>query len=338
MLNYVDRIIVGCWQLSEGHSGSGGRFAFDTLEAYYEAGFRVFDCADIYTGVEALLGTFIRANGLSSRELFIHTKYVPDLTTLPTLSPEQTEAAIDRSLARLGVERLDLVQFHWWDYRVPGYLGVLDTLCQLQKRGRITEIGLTNFDAERTEEILDHGVPVASIQTQYSVIDRRPAGRLAALGKAHGIPLLCYGSVAGGLLSNHYLSRPKPQEPYENRSLTKYLLMLEEMGDWESFQGLLQVLSDIAEQRDTDVATVASAYCLEQEAVRACIVGVRNTDHLDRHVALRDTVTLTGRELGRIESARSTLGEIPGAVYALERDSGGRHGRIMSYELNSESA
>jgi len=197
---------------------------------------------------------------------------------------------------------------------------------------------LASSDDERVREILDHGIPVASIQTQYSVIDRRPAGRLAALGRAHGIPLLCYGSVAGGLLSNHYLSRPKPQDPYENRSLTKYLLMIEEMGGWESFQGLLQVLSDIAEQRGTDVATVASSYCLEQDAVRACIVGVRNTDHLDRHVALHDTVTLTGRELDRIESARSTLGEIPGAVYALERDIGGRHGRIMSYDLNSKSA
>ena len=337
-LDTIDRVIVGCWQLAEGHGDTRGFAGLDVVAAYYDAGFRVFDCADIYTGVEALLGTFRRAHGIGSKDLAVHTKYVPDRTGLASLTPEQTERAIDGSRARLGVESLDLVQFHWWDYRVPGYLETLDTLMSLQQQGAIHGIGLTNFDARHTAEILAHGCPVASIQTQTSVLDRRPARRLAPLAKEHGIPLLGYGSVAGGLLSDRYLGASPPREPHENRSLTKYLLILEEIGGWDALQALLRVLRTIADERGVSVATVASAACLAREAVRACIVGVRHTHHIDEHIALRDSVILGEDELSSIEVVRARFLEVPGDVYELERDPDGKHGRIMRYDLNSEAA
>ncbi|MDQ3398384.1 MAG: aldo/keto reductase [Deinococcota bacterium] len=332
-LDYLDNVIIGCWQLAQGHS-SQQLVGLEVLEAYYEAGFRVFDCADIYTGVEELLGTFIRTNKLSPQDIAVHTKYVPDLVALSSLSPQQTERAIDRSLARLGLERLDLVQFHWWDYRVPGYLETLDSLGDLKQRGKIREIGLTNFDARHLEEIIARGICVASLQTQYSILDRRPQGRLAGLAKDHGIALLCYGSVAGGLLSERHLGKEAPQEPYENRSLAKYMLILEEIGGWDALQDLLEVLGEIAAARHTDVATVACAYCLQREAVRACIVGVRTVNHLAQHLALRDGLELSPGDLGRIESVRTSFAEVPGAAYELERDRDGKHNKIMKFNLN----
>jgi aryl-alcohol dehydrogenase-like predicted oxidoreductase len=310
----------------------------EVLEAYYRAGFRRFDCADIYTGVEALLGSFRRAHGLGAGELAVHTKYVPDRSALATLTPGQTERAIDRSRSRLGVDTLDLVQFHWWDYAVPGYLAALETLATLQQRGAIRAIGLTNFDAERSAEILAHGLPIASIQTQYSLLDRRPAKHLAALAGDHGVPLLCYGSIAGGLLSDRYLDAPPPREPHENRSLTKYLLILEELGGWGTLQALLPALRTVADEHGTDIATVAAACCLARPGVRACIVGVRHPRHLDRHLALRDGFALSAGELATIEAVRARFGEVAGAVYQLERDMDSAHGRIMRYELNSGGA
>ena len=336
-LDYLERLIVGCWQLAAGHGQIRQSASLEVLTAYYDAGFRVFDCADIYTGVEELLGSFVAAHGLAAGELKIHTKYVPDLSSLPTLSQDEITRAIDRSLTRLGVERLELVQFHWWDYRVPGYLEALDALAALRREGKIKEIGLTNFDAQRTEEILTQGIPIASLQTQYSLLDRRPQRQLAALAREHAVPLLCYGSVAGGLLSGRYLGAPPPGTP-ENRSLVKYLLILEEMGGWQSLQVILQVLNEIATERDTDIATVACSYCLSREAVAACIVGVRNQKHLERHRELRDGFALSQHEIDRIELVRCAFTEIPGRVYELERDREGRHGRIMKYDLNRYSA
>lgn len=333
-LDDLDRVIIGGWQLSEGHTSrpvSGMR----ALEAYYEAGFRVFDCADIYTGVEELLGDFIEAHRLGPDDIRVHTKYVPDLAALPTLTEDQTRQSIDRSRGRLGIEKLDLVQFHWWDYEVPGWLDALDTLSRLRSEGVIAEIGLTNFDAAHLAEIVAHGVPVASIQSQYSVLDRRPRDELAALAVRHDVALLCYGSVAGGLLSDRYLGRERPEPPYENRSLAKYMLIVDELGTWSDFQAVLRVLRDIADEKEADIASVASAWCLSQEAARACIVGVRNTSHLAEHVALRERISLTERDLERIERVRRALGEVPGAVYELERDVHGKHAKVMKFNLNT---
>jgi aryl-alcohol dehydrogenase-like predicted oxidoreductase len=332
-LPYVNKVIIGCWQLAQGHSDVAQREAFNVIETYYKAGFRVFDCADIYTGVEDLLGQFIKTHGLSSDNIKVHTKYVPDMASLSTLTPEQTETIIDRSRTRLGLETLDLVQFHWWHYETGNYLKALETLRELRERGKVREIGLTNFNAERVAEIVESGLPIASVQTQYSVIDQR-AKNLERVTQQHDVQLLCYGSVAGGLLSDAFFRKPEPQEPHENRSLTKYLLMVEEMGGWPTFQSLLETLREIANAYDTDIASVATAYCLSQKAVRACIVGARNVKHVAAHVALRDTLHLSSKDVEKIEKVRAMFKSIPGDVYELERDTAGTHGRIMKYNLS----
>ncbi len=337
-LGYQDRVILGCWQLAQGH-GSDVEDGAAVLEAHVGAGFRVLDCADIYTGVEALIGRFSAAHGLGPDDLRVHTKYVPDLEALPGLRPDDVERAIDRSRSRLGRDVLDLVQFHWWDYAVPGFLDALEALLRLQREGKIRAIGLTNFDAERLRTIVEHGVPIASIQVQYSLLDRRPGGALAAVARQHGVDLLAYGSVAGGLLADAYLGRPDPGRPdlgqaYENRSLTKYRLIVEEVGGWGVLQALLRELRSVADEHGSDVASVASAWCLRQPGVRACIVGIRSRRHLERLAALRDAAPLDDADVARLDALRARHREVPGEVYALERDREGRHGRVIKYGLN----
>ena len=331
-LEYLNKIIIGGWQLSSGHSHNSE--GLNVLEAYYAAGFRSFDCADIYTGVEELLGSFIKAHGLSSTDIHIHTKYVPDMASLASLTKDQTKSIIDRSRKRLGLESLDLVQFHWWHYPTGNYLAALDSLYELKQEGKLKEIGLTNFDATHLQDILDRGIPIASIQSQYSIIDRRATRKLEPLMRQHNIALLAYGSVAGGLLSDTWLGKAEPQEPFENRSLVKYILMVEEMGGWEAFQALLKTLRTIADTHHTDIASVASAYCLSQASVRACIVGARNTKHLNEHIQLRDNLALSENDIMTLQRHRQSLAQIPGDVYALEREVEGKHGRIMKYNLN----
>lgn len=335
-LDYLDNVIVGGWQLSKGHT-QRNLAGLHVLESYYDAGFRVFDCADIYTGVEELLGEFIAGHGIGTDDIYVHTKYVPDLAALPSLTPDQTERIIDRSRERLGLGTLDLVQFHWWDYQVPGHLEALETLLELQRRGKIARIGLTNFDAAHVAEILDAGIPVASVQAQFSVLDRRPRRELTELARRHDVSLLCYGSVAGGLLSDRYVGASPPGRPYENRSLDKYMLIVEEIGGWSALQEVLQVLKHVADEVDADVATVSAAYCLHHEPVDAVIVGVRNTNHLPEHRALRRSLSLSREQLDVIERVRNRFGDVPGAVFQLERDVGGPHNQIMKFDLNDMS-
>ncbi|MEM7734658.1 MAG: aldo/keto reductase [Deinococcota bacterium] len=334
-LEYLNNIIIGGWQLAVGHSNNQTE-GVKVIEAYYNAGFRTFDCADIYTGVEDTLGAFIRAHGMGAENIHIHTKYVPDMGSLVSLTKDDTEAIIDRSRARLGLDKLDLVQFHWWHYPTGNYLAALESLKTLKQAGKIRNIGLTNFDAQHVQEILDHDIPIASIQSQYSLIDRRVASKLEPLLLNNNIALLCYGSVAGGLLSDAWLGKPEPQAPYENRSLVKYVLMVEEMGGWDALQSILETLRSIADTHESDIASIASTYCLHQPAAQACIVGVRNTKHLEHHVQIRQGIQLSEGELTQLDNLRAQFKPIPGAVYELERDVGGQHGRIMKYNLNKD--
>jgi len=329
----ISRVIKGGWQLAGGHGAIDHEQALADMRRYVEAGVTTFDCADIYTGVEALIGRFLQRHRDALPPVQVHTKYVPDLGALPTLARRDVEAIVDRSLRRLGVERLDLVQFHWWDYDVPGYVEAALHLKALQEAGKIKHIGVTNFDVPRLQEILEAGVPVVSHQVQYSVLDRRPEHGMVAFCRQHGIALLCYGTVAGGFLSERYLDAPEPEPPFDTRSLTKYKLIIDEFGGWSLFQDLLVALKAIAGRHGASVATIASRYVLQKAGVGAVIVGARHARHLPDTLRLFSFV-LDGADLAAIEGVIARAQGLPGDVYALERVKGGRHAAIMKYNLN----
>jgi len=333
----ISRLVNGGWQLSTGHRpGALDRQAvIADLRRLVDVGLTTFDCADIYLGVEELLGELVRdlKRSLVSDEIQIHTKFVPDRSDLGSVDRQGVTRIIDRSLERLGVERLDLVQFHWWDYAVPRYVEVAGWLVDLQLAGKIRLLGTTNFDTPRLRELVDTGIPVAAHQVQYSVLDRRPEAAMIDFCRDHGIQLLCYGSVAGGFLSAHYLSSPEPMEPLQNRSLTKYKLIIDEFGSWELFQELLQSLAEIGRKHDVSPTTVAVRWVLERPQVAAVLMGTRNADHLAPNLGVfRFDLDEEDREiLGEVlRRAEGPLGE----PFSLERETEGRHAVIMKTDLN----
>jgi aryl-alcohol dehydrogenase-like predicted oxidoreductase len=334
----ISRVIAGFWQLAGGHGSVDEQRAFEVMRSFVEAGVTTFDCADIYTGVEDLIGKFLQKHRrlfLSSQlpPVQVHTKYVPDLDALPTLSRKYTEAVIDRSLRRLQLERLDLVQFHWWDFTVPGYVETALHLSDIQKAGKIRLVGTTNFDAFHLKEILEAGVPLVSNQVQYSVLDSRPERNLLDLAREYGVRLLCYGTAAGGFLSEKYYGKPAPAEPLENRSLVKYRLIIEEFGGFELYQELLHALKQTAERHGAGIADVAIRYVLQKPMVGGVIVGARSSRHLPRLLKIHN-FRLDHVDFQRIENILSRSKGPSGPVYGLERDREGAHGRIMKYNLN----
>jgi aryl-alcohol dehydrogenase-like predicted oxidoreductase len=335
----ISRVIRGGWQLSEGHSAADRAGAVDDLLAAFDAGITTFDGADIYTGVEELYGALRRRivgeRGAGAADsLRVHTKCVPDLSALATLSRQDVRAMIDRSRQRLGVDTLDLVQFHWWDHGVPRHLEVARWLAELQAEGAITLLGGTNFDTDALLSFVEAGVPMRTMQVQYSLLDTRPAARMVPAALAHGVALLAYGTVAGGFLSERWLGRSEPREPFENRSLRKYKLVVDDVGGWDALQSLLETLKAVADEAETDIATLASRSVLEREGVAAVIVGARDRAHLAANLAV-GALRLTADQIARIERVAGELTPLEGDVFALERDRGGRHGAIMKYNLNA---
>jgi aryl-alcohol dehydrogenase-like predicted oxidoreductase len=329
----ISRLIKGGWHLAGDHGDVDPDQAIRDMATFVDAGVTTFDCADIYTGVEELIGRFRREYPGHAARLRVHTKFVPDLDELATVDRVYVERIVDRSLQRLGVERLDLVQFHWWDHSVARYVEVALELERLRKAGKIDRIGVTNFGIAELGELLDAGVPVLTHQVQYSLLDDRPEHGMVELCRARGIALLAYGTVAGGFLSDRWRGEPSPAEPLVNRSLVKYRLIIDEFGGWPLFQQLLTALRQVAERHGCDVATVATRVVLDRPGVAAAIVGATSAAHLPAHVRV-GSLALDGEDLALIESVTRRRKGPPGDVYALERDRDGPHGRIMKYTLN----
>jgi aryl-alcohol dehydrogenase-like predicted oxidoreductase len=332
----VSRIAKGNWQLAERHGAPYARdAALDAMRRFVEAGITLFDCADHYVGVEQLIGEFRRSYPDHARRLRVSTKLVPDLESLPRLRRRDVEQIVDTSLARLGQERLDLVQFHWWDYRVPGYVDAMHWLDDLRSAGKVELIGTTNFDAARLGEIVASGVPVATNQLQYSVLDHRPENGMAAFCAARGIKLLCYGTLAGGFIAESWLGAPEPRPPFANRSLVKYRLIIDDFGGWNRFQALLRALEAIAKRHGVGLASVAIRYVLDKPSVAVALVGARSAAHLE---ALTQPVELD--ETDRAAIARVVAGA-PGPrgdCYELERAEDGPHSAIMWKNQNAGGA
>jgi aryl-alcohol dehydrogenase-like predicted oxidoreductase len=333
----ISRVLKGGWQLAGGHGAIDPAAAMADMDGFVAAGITTFDCADIYTGVEALIGTWLkrhRGRG-DAPAVQVHTKYVPDIDRLPFHSRTDVTRGIDRSLGRLAVERLDLVQLHWWDFDVPGYIDAAAWLDELRRAGKVRHVGLTNFDRRRLGEILAANIPVLSHQVQYSVLDRRPAGEMATLCSGHRVALLCYGALAGGFLSERYLGVADPPPPLENRSLVKYRLIIDEFGGWERFQTMLRTLQRVSARHHVSIGAVALRWILDRPGVAGVIVGARHARHLE---AITDAfrITLDAADQSAIASVHADSAGPSGDVYALEREKGGRHASVMRYTLNRE--
>ena len=264
--------------------------------------------------------------------LKVHTKFVPDLEMLPRIDRAYVRTIIERSLGRLRMERLDLVQFHWWDYTVPGCERTALWLAELQAEGKIYLIGATNFDTGRLEALIAAGVPVKTLQVQYSLLDARPEAAMVSACQRLGVALLCYGSLAGGFLSGRWLDRPEPAA-LQNRSLLKYKLVIDDAGGWAWFQSLLRVLAAVAARRGVTIAAVAARWVLDRPAVAAVIIGARGGEHLADTLAI-GSLALAPEDRAEIESVLALRRPLAGDVYALERDRTGRHGAVMKYNLN----
>jgi aryl-alcohol dehydrogenase-like predicted oxidoreductase len=337
----ITRVIRGGWQLAGGHGPIDRARAVDDLVATFDAGVTTFDCADIYTGVEELIGAF-RARVADTRgaeaakTIHVHTKLVPDLALLGHVDKAYIEGSVDRSLKRLRMERLDAVQFHWWNYAAPGMLDAIGWLDDCRRAGKVRHVSLTNFDTPRLREVLASGVEILSVQTQYSVLDERPEHGLAELCGKNGIWLLCYGSVAGGFLGDKWLGAPEPAHPLENRSLTKYKLIIDDFGGWELFQELLRALRRVADRHGVDIATVASRHVLDKPRAAAVIVGARDAKHVDDNARVT-AFDLSAADKSEIEAVSARRTGPLGDCYQLERDLTGRHGSIMHYNNNAKT-
>lgn len=307
----VSRVVTGLWQIADmerdGHTLELNTLA-DAMLPYVKAGLTSFDMADHYGSAEDIAGLFRQRHGAHATQML--TKWVPQPGPVTRAG---ARAAVERSLKRLKTERLELLQFHTWSYAHPGWLDGLFHLQELQAEGLIGHLGLTNFDTAHLNIALQSGIRVVSNQVSFSLLDARARQAMSELCLRHGVKLLAYGTLAGGLLTERWLGAAEPALDAGTWSQMKYTRFIHEAGGWSVFQRLLRTLHGVAQERGVSMANLASGYILEQPAVGAVIVGARlgETEHIADSLRLLQ-FKLDAESRQRLDEAVRELEPIPG--------------------------
>ena len=204
----------------------------------------------------------------------------------------------------------------------------------LRQVGKIRCLGTTNFSPSRLKALLTAGIPIVTNQVQYSLLDRRAEGAMTTLCEDHGVRLLAYGVLAGGFLADGFLGFSEPQPPFENRSLAKYKLIIDEFGGWDLHQHLLESLQVIAAKHATSIAVIAARWVLDRNQVAAVMIGTRSDTHVDDNLRVFE-IRLDDEDRDRIDDVLARAEGPLGDPFELEREPGGRHAKIMWTDLNS---
>ena len=309
----IRRLITGLWQMAD-QERDGKPFDLDKaaedLLAYARAGFDTFDMADHYGSAEIVAGKVHKAMREGGEmPPTILTKWCPEPGAM---TAGTVRKGVETALSRLGLDCIDVMQFHWWRYTSPEYLDAMEHLMRLREEGLIREIGLTNFDAAHLKMLITNGIEIASNQVCFSLLDRRAARDLSAVALQHDVALLAFGTLAGGFLSSKWSGRDEPAE-IADWSRMKYKRFIDAAGGWPVYQDLLATLGGVAEKHGVSISNMASAWVLDHDAVRATIIGARlgETQHRDDNLRAFEVV-FDHEDREAIGSAIAKLDEIPG--------------------------
>lgn len=308
----ISRVLTGLWQLAD-MERDGRTLDLDRAAAamgrYVEAGLTTFDMADHYGSAEVVAGLF--RSRAPERQVQLLTKWVPKPGRV---TKAEVRAAVERALARLGVETIDLLQYHAWNYADPSWLETLFDLQDLKTQGLIRHLGLTNVDTPHLRMVVSSGIGVVSNQVSFSLLDQRAAHAMLPYCVEHGVQLLAYGTLAGGWLTETWLGAPEPDwQRLPTWSLMKYGRFLRIAGGWSALQRVLKATAAVAARHGVSMANVASRFILDQPGVAGVIIGARlgERQHIDDTLRLF-ALALSDDDRREIRAALATLQPIPG--------------------------
>ena len=214
------------------------------------------------------------------------------------LSPDSIRRECDASLRRLGVERIDLYQFHWPDESGAPVEDSWTAMTQLVQQGKVRAIGVSNFDAHLLArcEAIRH---VDSLQPPFSLINRAAAEKLIPWCASHSTGVICYSPMQSGLLTDTFTAdrvvsladddwRRRARE-FQEPNLRRNLL-------------LRDGLAPIADRHDTSVSSIAIAWTLAWPGVTGAIVGARSPKQVDGWIDAA-SIVLTPQDLDEIAAA-----------------------------------
>jgi aryl-alcohol dehydrogenase-like predicted oxidoreductase len=254
------------------------------VAAALDAGIDFFDTADIYGGThsEEFLG---RALAGKRERAIIATKFGLPLDELRKgAKPEYIRRAVEDSLCRLGTDYIDLYQLHRPDPTVPiaDTLGALD---ELVKQGKVREIGASNFDVLQIREaeatVARGAARFASLQNEYSLLERSVESDVLPECAARGIAFLPYFPLASGLLTGKYRAGvPAP----EGTRLTEPESQLRNRFLSDAHVGTAEALAEFATERGHSLLDLAFSWLAARPEISSVIAGATSVAQVEANV------------------------------------------------------
>ncbi|HSJ13823.1 MAG TPA: aldo/keto reductase [Longimicrobiales bacterium] len=312
----IARVGFGAWAIGGGGwaYGWGPQDIDDAIAAMRHAlarGIDWIDTAAVY-GLghsEALVGRLLRGLPAGDRPL-VFTKCgmvwddaEPMREAVRDLRPATVRRGCEASLRRLGVERIDLFQFHWPDQLGTPVEDSWGEMARLVDEGKVRWIGVSNFDVallERCEPIRH----VDSLQPPFSLILRNTAAALIPWAEAHGTGVIGYSPMQSGLLTEKWTVervRRLPEDDFRKRS------PLFQPPDVERSLALRDALRPIAARHGSSLEAVAVAWTLAWPGVTGAIVGARSPAQVDGWIDAA-TLELDEADLDAIAAAADRTG------------------------------
>ena len=308
---HITTVGFGSWAVGGGgwSFGWGPQDDSDSLATMRQAldhGINWIDTAAVY-GLghsEEVVGRLLR-DLPSSKRPYVFTKCGliwdsnnPMKEPRRVLKPDSIRRECEASLRRLGIERIDLYQFHWPDDTGTPVEDSWSEIVKLVKEGKVRAAGVSNFDVALLErcEAIRH---VDSLQPPFSLINRKAAEKEIPWCEKHNTGVICYSPMQSGLLTDSFTAlrvakladddwrrrAPEFQEPNLSRNLA-----------------LRDALRPIAEKHSTSVSSVAIAWTLAWPGVTGAIVGARTPAQVDGWIQAA-SLELTAVDMQEIASA-----------------------------------
>lgn len=278
--------------------------SFAILDAFVDAGGTMIDTADVYSAwvpghvggeSEAVIGRWLKRDPSKRDKVVIATK----VGFFEGLAPEKIEAACDASLARLGIDGIDLYYQHKDDENVP-LADSLSAFERLVEAGKIKAIGLSQFTAGRLEEAMQTSQRLgltkpSALQPWYNLVERgKFEDDLRAVALRHGLAVFPFYSLANGFLTGKYRSK---------EDLTKSVRGLRNV---EYLEGrgmrVLAALDEVAAETGAALATVTLAWTMAQPAIAAPIASATSLAQLAEIVAALQ-LRLSAQQIERLDQA-----------------------------------
>jgi aryl-alcohol dehydrogenase-like predicted oxidoreductase len=286
------------------------------LDAFIEAGGTFVDTADVYSSgtSESIIGRWLAAHPTEREQVVIATKGRFPMGEGPNdlgLSRRHLSRALDASLARLGVEQIDLYQMHAWDALTP----IDETLRFLNDAvaaGKIGYYGFSNYLGWQLTKAVHvaqkHGwAPPVTLQPQYNLLVRDIEHEVVPAALDAGIGLLPWSPLAGGWLSGKYARDVAPTGATRlGENPQRGMEAWQKRNDNPRTWAVIDALHTVADAHGASLSQVALAWLGSRPAVTSVILGARTVEQLRDNLGAVD-LDLSEGELGQLSDASAPV-------------------------------